>query len=154
MAGISDQIEMFIKALFQQSAGQVELQRNELAQYFRCAPSQINYVLSTRFTADQGYLIESRRGGGGFIRIVRLDMEKKSYLGETLQESIGEQITEDQARRVLECLKERAFITGREAQLILSGIADRVLENCAEKEKLRARILKTELLMLMKLEEE
>ena len=74
MAQLSDAIEPFIKELREEDT-QIEVQRNELAQYFRCAPSQITYVLSTRFTPDHGYVIESRRGGGGYIRIVRLREE-------------------------------------------------------------------------------
>ena len=69
MARLSDMIEDFINALLNESDGQLELQRNELADYFECAPSQINYVLATRFSVDRGYYIESRRGGGGYIRL-------------------------------------------------------------------------------------
>lgn len=68
-SGVSDAIESFIKALLQGDETQVELQRNELAARFGCAPSQINYVLSTRFTCEHGYRIESRRGGGGYVRV-------------------------------------------------------------------------------------
>ena len=68
---LSDSIEQFIKDLLNEEATEVELKRNELAEYFGCAPSQINYVLATRFSPDHGYLTESRRGGGGYIRIVR-----------------------------------------------------------------------------------
>ena len=69
---LSDSIESFIKTLITQEEPEVELKRNELAEYFGCAPSQINYVLATRFSPDHGYIIESRRGGGGYIRIVRV----------------------------------------------------------------------------------
>ena len=71
MAQLSDAIERFIKDLMEEGA-QVEVKRNELAQHFGCAPSQINYVLATRFSVDHGYVIESRRGGGGYVRIVRM----------------------------------------------------------------------------------
>ena len=67
---LSDSIESFIKTLITQEEPEVELKRNELAEYLGCAPSQINYVLATRFSPDHGYIIESRRGGGGYIRIV------------------------------------------------------------------------------------
>ena len=69
---LSDTIESFIKEMMRQEEQGVELKRNELAEYFGCAPSQINYVLSTRFTPDAGYMVESRRGGGGYIRIVQV----------------------------------------------------------------------------------
>ena len=71
MAQLSDSIERFIKDMMEDGA-QIEVRRNELAQHFGCAPSQINYVLATRFSVDHGYIIESRRGGGGYIRIVRM----------------------------------------------------------------------------------
>ena len=74
---LSDAIEEFIKELWMPDEPEVELKRNELAEYFRCAPSQINYVLSTRFTPDHGYAIESRRGGGGFIRIIRVQRGRR-----------------------------------------------------------------------------
>ena len=86
MARLSDMIEEFIKALLEESNGQLELQRNELADYFECAPSQINYVLATRFSLDRGYYIESRRGGGGYIRIIRLDMDNNDYIMYLLRE--------------------------------------------------------------------
>ena len=69
---LSDTIEQFIKTMLVEETQEIELKRNELAEYFNCAPSQINYVLSTRFTPDHGYIIESRRGGGGCIRIFRM----------------------------------------------------------------------------------
>ena len=69
---LSDCIEDFIKTLMEDETHEIELRRNELAEHFQCAPSQINYVLATRFSVDHGYIIESRRGGGGFVRIVRI----------------------------------------------------------------------------------
>ena len=71
MAQLSDSIEQFIKNLMEEDR-QIDLKRNELAQHFGCAPSQINYVLATRFSIDHGYVIESRRGGGGYVRIIRI----------------------------------------------------------------------------------
>ena len=69
---LSDTIEQFIKDMMQrEQQAEIDLKRNELAEYFHCAPSQINYVLATRFTPDHGYVITSQRGGGGYIRIVR-----------------------------------------------------------------------------------
>ena len=80
MARISDTIEEFLKLLLEESGGKLEIQRNELADYFECAPSQINYVLATRFSLESGYYIESRRGGGGYIRIIYLDINDDDYL--------------------------------------------------------------------------
>ena len=79
MARLSDIIENFIKAVLSENGGQqVQIQRNELAGQFRCAPSQINYVLTTRFTYDKGYVIESRRGGGGYIIIKQVTKDRAS----------------------------------------------------------------------------
>lgn len=94
MARLSDVIEEFIKTLLMESEGQLEVQRNELADYFECAPSQINYVLATRFSLNHGYYIESKRGGGGYIRIVRLDVDKNDYLHYLLREGIGSGISD------------------------------------------------------------
>ena len=71
MARMSDIIEDFIKQLINETDGSIEIQRNELANYFKCVPSQINYVIDTRFTTERGYYVESRRGGGGYIKIQR-----------------------------------------------------------------------------------
>ena len=71
MAILSDSIEQFIKSLLEEYDEMIELQRNELANYFSCAPSQINYVLATRFSPEKGYYVESKRGGGGHIKLVR-----------------------------------------------------------------------------------
>ena len=79
MAQLSDSIERFIKELMDEGT-QIEVRRNELAQHFGCAPSQINYVLATRFSVDHGYIIESRRGGGGYVRIVRMRERVQEYL--------------------------------------------------------------------------
>ena len=79
MAQLSDSIEQFIKELMDEGS-QIEVRRNELAQHFGCAPSQINYVLATRFSVDHGYIIESRRGGGGYVRIVRMRERVQEYL--------------------------------------------------------------------------
>ena len=92
MAQLSDAIEKFIKDLMEEGA-QVEVKRNELAQHFGCAPSQINYVLATRFTPDHGYVIESRRGGGGYIRIVRLAATSREELLQSLYQRIGTSIS-------------------------------------------------------------
>ena len=95
---LSDSIESFIKTLLTQEEPEVELKRNELAEYFGCAPSQINYVLATRFSPDHGYIIESRRGGGGYIRIVRVVQSGAQRLMYLANERIGEAITEAEIR--------------------------------------------------------
>ena len=89
---LSDAIEQFIKTMLTQEAPEVELKRNELAEYFNCAPSQINYVLATRFTPDHGYIIESRRGGGGYIRIFRMAQDTSEHLLYLLHQRVGDSI--------------------------------------------------------------
>ncbi|MFZ5641354.1 MAG: CtsR family transcriptional regulator, partial [Bacillota bacterium] len=89
MPGIADFIEEYIKSLLGQSqGGEVVIRRNELAEHFRCAPSQINYVLTTRFSFDKGYIIESRRGGGGFVRIVRVTLKDKRELLDIILDTV------------------------------------------------------------------
>ena len=78
--GISDMIEEFIKDLFDEQNEAIEIQRNELAEQFKCVPSQINYVISTRFKPQQGYYVESKRGGGGHITIRKVKSDKEDYL--------------------------------------------------------------------------
>ena len=120
---LSDTIEEFIKMLLSQEEREVELKRNELAEYFNCAPSQINYVLATRFTPDHGYVIESRRGGGGYIRIVRVVEQPGQSLLYMVTERIGEAITEAQAARLVEQLVERKAITAGEGALIRAAVS-------------------------------
>lgn len=120
---LSDSIESFIKALLTEEEKSVELKRSELASYFGCAPSQINYVLATRFTLDDGYVIESRRGGGGYIRIVRVvngGMDQLMYL---IHERIGQTITEAEATRLIGQLADRKVVTDAEADIMRSAIS-------------------------------
>ncbi len=122
---LSDSIEDFIKALMtdedeRQSA--VEVRRNELAAHFGCAPSQINYVLATRFTPDHGYLIESRRGGGGYIRIVRLQRSGSQDVLRALYQRIGQTLSLSEASRMIENLKSEKLISEAEGQLMFSAL--------------------------------
>ncbi len=143
---LSDSIESFIKAMLTEEEKSVELKRSELASYFGCAPSQINYVLATRFTLDDGYVIESRRGGGGYIRIVRVvnsDMDQLMYL---INERIGQTITEAEAARLIGQMADRKIVTETEAAIMRSAISTAALSlpiPDAMKDALRARSLKT-----------
>ena len=143
MARLSDVIEEFIKSLLGQSDGSLELQRNELADYFDCAPSQINYVLATRFNLDRGYHIESRRGGGGFIKIVRIDVDKDEYIFYLVTQRIGTQISEPAAESIISHLAEQKIITRREAIIMKAAVQDKSLGiPMAVKDNMRAGILK------------
>ncbi|MBQ8555539.1 MAG: CtsR family transcriptional regulator [Clostridia bacterium] len=143
---LSDSIESFIKTLLNQEETEVELKRNELAEYFGCAPSQINYVLATRFSPDHGYLIESRRGGGGYIRIVRVVQTGAQRLMYLINERIGEAISEVEAVRLIAQLLEQQLISRNEAEIMRAAISAQALSvpmPDAMKDAQRARILKT-----------
>ena len=120
---LSDTIESFIKTLMEDESAAIELRRNELAEHFQCAPSQINYVLATRFTPDHGYVIESRRGGGGYIRIVRLKSSSREELLQTVYQRIGVSISFQDALRIIDHLKAEQIITTDEAELMKAALA-------------------------------
>ena len=141
MAQLSDSIERFIKELMSQDP-QIEVRRNELAQHFGCAPSQINYVLATRFSVDHGYIIESRRGGGGYVRIVRMQQHGGENLLQTLLARVGNSISEDAAAAIISNLREANLITTREAKLMRAAVARNALAlPVSAKDVLRASVL-------------
>lgn len=150
MSLLSDTIEQFIKSMLSEYQGTVEIQRNELAQHFNCAPSQINYVLATRFNLDKGYIIESRKGGGGYIRVMRVDIEENILL-ELVTQRIGEEIRQKDALNIIERLKEMDIVTPREAKIMKSVISDQTIAvPLAVKDKIRANLLKSMLISLIK----
>jgi transcriptional regulator CtsR len=118
MSNLADLIEQYLRTVLAQQ-NIVELQRRELAKMFRCAPSQINYVLETRFTLDHGYLIESKRGGGGYIRITHLNWQTPSNLPELLNELVPEMIRREEVEKVLSRLVSKGVIRSENTQLIL-----------------------------------
>ena len=146
MANISDVIERFILSTIGDDSI-VDVSRSELANHFSCAKSQINYVLSTRFTAERGYLVEGHRGGGGYIRIIRIRPE--GTLADIIRNEIGEQLTERQAVHLIERLVADEVITPREAQLVAVSVSNKSLANpYAMQDRLRAEIIKNVLLSL------
>ncbi|MBS3994470.1 MAG: CtsR family transcriptional regulator [Alkaliphilus sp.] len=144
MSKISDIIEIFIKELLEEDNELgVEIQRNELANHFNCAPSHINYVLTTRFTMDKGYLIESRRGGGGNIKILKLNIDKNTFV-QILIDEIGENIGKMQAASMIDMLKDRNLVTERESFIMAAAISDRSINTPINiKNEVRANILKS-----------
>lgn len=143
MANLCDHIEAYLKEQLARAAGVVEVQRAELALRFECVPSQINYVLDTRFTPERGYLVESRRGGGGYIRIVRLPMDTAAELVRALEEQIGGMVGQDGAVGFIDRLEEAGHITGREADLMRAAVDRRVLAiDLPWRDVVRAAILK------------
>lgn len=151
MARLSDVIEEFIKDLFEDDScnDELQIQRNELADKFSCAPSQINYVLSTRFTNEKGYLIESRRGGGGYIVIRRVKNDDFDHVKNVIFESIGDSITYHNAVMILQHLYEMNRITEREFNIIKIAITDSTLQGVEDKNKLRAEMLKSMILVIL-----
>ena len=148
---LSDSIESFIKDMLDDGSAEVELKRNELAEYFRCAPSQINYVLATRFSPDHGYLTESRRGGGGYIRIVRVVQSGSQRLMYLINERIGDSLEEEECLRLISQLKEQRIVTADEASLMAASISARALSVPipeTTKGVLRARMMKNMLMTI------
>ncbi|ABO48726.1 transcriptional regulator [Desulforamulus reducens MI-1] len=144
MANISELIEKYIKELIQVSpCDYVELQRNELAAQFKCVPSQINYVLATRFSSQNGYIVESRRGGGGFIRVVKIPLDQHNDPAAQIYHLVGDDINQSQAEKIIKRLAEEEFITQREA-LIFKAVIDRnVLRmGLPWRDNLRAQLLR------------
>ena len=154
MAQLSDTIEQFIKELMSEEA-HIELRRNELAQYFGCAPSQINYVLATRFSVDHGYLIESRRGGGGYVRIVRMHPREEGNLLDALLKRVGNSVDEDTANAIIQHLLDCELVTGNEAALMRAAIGKNALSlPVSAKDVLRAAVFKNLLIQVFRNAEE
>ena len=122
----SDSIEAYIKALLAQ-AGMAGLKRSELADVFQVVPSQINYVIKTRFTESRGYIVESKRGGGGYIRIGKVQFSDHHQMLQELAANIGETISQQVFNDILQMLYEEKLLTKREAQLLLATTSDEVL---------------------------
>lgn len=139
---ISDVIERYLKTILADSE-QVEIRRSEIANLFDVVPSQINYVIKTRFTIQNGYLVESKRGGGGYIRIEKVNLLDDIDVLNSLIKVIGNSISERDAISIIQTLYDEEVVSRREADLMVVAIArstysisDRQLENA-----LRANIL-------------
>lgn len=150
MANISESIEQFIIATMGDN-DYVEISRNSLAEYFSCAPSQINYVLDTRFTIDRGYVKESRRGGGGFIKISKIkNTDTNAYLNGLILESVGDELSAKRMLQILDKLVNDNIITDKESMIIVTALSDDSLSMpFTIKDKIRAKAFKNILLKLM-----
>ena len=144
---MSDVIEDFIKDLFDEDESDlIEIQRNELAQHFNCVPSQINYVISTRFKPSQGYYVESKRGGGGNIKIRKINNTKSNYIMHIIN-NVGKTITTNDIDILLSDFLTYNIITAQEAKLLKVATSDNVLKLDKDiKNDVRARIFKNMLL--------
>ena len=146
--GMSDIIANFIHEILNETdEGQAIIQRNDLANQFNCVPSQINYVISTRFTPDHGYYVESQRGGGGYIKITKAKITKSDYLMHLIT-SLGDKVTQKEIEIFVKNIYENDIISMREAKLILSATNDKAL-NTENKDIIRASIFKNMLINLV-----
>ncbi|NMA66799.1 MAG: CtsR family transcriptional regulator [Clostridiaceae bacterium] len=150
MARLSDIIENFLKSLINEEEGSVEIQRNELANMFNCVPSQINYVISTRFTTDKGYYVESRRGGGGYISIKRINIDSASDYLMHIITSIGDKISQHTCEIFINNFVDYDIIDQREAMLMKAATSDKVMTDVPinKRDDVRATILKNMLMSL------
>jgi transcriptional regulator CtsR len=151
MRNISDIIEQYLKNILHESPeGTVEIQRNDLADHFSCVPSQINYVISTRFTLEKGYVVESKRGGGGYIRIQRFELPQNVALHAHLKSTIGGGIDQNAAEGLIYQLEEAHFLTKREACLMRAAISRECLTvKLPYRDEIRAKIMKAMLISLL-----
>lgn len=150
MARLSDIIETFLKEMLDDMHGSVEIQRNELANRFNCVPSQINYVISTRFTNDKGYYVESRRGGGGSISIRRYDIAcAGDYLMHIIS-AIGDSLSQHTCEVFINNFVDYEIISGREAALMRAALSDKAMVDVAmeKRDNVRATMLKNMMMSL------
>lgn len=145
-----ERIENYIRTLLEKSEGALRLQRNELADLFSCAPSQINYVLKTRFTMERGFLVESQRGGGGFIEIRELMIPAEHFMYAAI-EIIGHSLSQMQAINLIYNLEEKGILTLRESAMLQAVINRNNLNiELPYRDFIRAQLLKAALGALMK----
>lgn len=146
---MSDMIEEFIKDLFNEEDSIIEIQRNELAEQFNCVPSQINYVIQTRFKPSQGYYVESRRGGGGHIKIRKIDITKSNYFMHIIN-NIDNYLTSQEADIFISNFLSYQMITETEAKLLKVATSDNVLKISQPiRDEIRAKIFKNMLINLV-----
>ena len=147
---LSEQIARLIEEMIEEGEGRTDLKRNDFAQKIGCVPSQVSYVISSRFTPERGYITESRRGGGGYIRIIRAPMTKSNYLMHFFH-AIGKSLGEDEARAYIRNLLENEVITKREAAIITTAVSASALDKLSAESAniIRADIMRHILMTLM-----
>ncbi|UMZ75340.1 CtsR family transcriptional regulator [Natranaerofaba carboxydovora] len=152
MGSLSNNIESYIKRKIEESPGNsVIIKRSSLAEKFNCVPSQINYVLSTRFTPEKGYVVKSRRGGSGYIQISRLKISDQELLFKFMNEIIGKSITQKEASDFIMGIYENKIITEREKDLLLACIHRQSIPiSLPARDKIRAKLLTNALLEMLK----
>ncbi len=145
--GITDMIAAFIHESLEEANGVLELQRSDLAQKFNCVPSQINYVMSTRFSPERGYIVESRRGGGGYIRISRVQVDRKTLVMHVIN-AIGTALDEGSAQAIARNLCDSGAISRDTARVLIAATTRRSLQSIPPhlRDTVRADIFKQVLL--------
>lgn len=145
---LSNQIARMLLEMLE-TDGTTEIQRNELAQSLGCVPSQINYVISSRFTPEQGYIVESRRGGGGYIKITRIGSDAPTMLMHTVN-SLGASVDAATCRAHIVNLHHAGALTVQEAKLMLAASGDAALRTLPQplRDSVRAALLKQMLLSI------
>lgn len=147
--GISDLIAGFLQDCLDETGdGVLEVQRSDLAQRFNCVPSQINYVMSTRFSPERGYIVESRRGGNGYIRITRVRVDRETLLMHVIN-SLGAQVDLPSARAILGNLTEAGALEEDLSRTLLAAVGDKALGAVPRslRDRVRADILKNVLIL-------
>ena len=155
MPSLSDQIEKYLRRQIKKYQGKVKIKRNQLAENFDCAPSQINYVLDTRFTVENGYVVESQRGGGGFIRIIKVTLDSDKEVIQNVISKLNGAISQREANGIIKRLYDNDLISKREYYLMEMAVHRNVLDiSLPERDYLRGRILKNMLEVIFKLKED
>lgn len=151
MSSLSDKIEKHLRKLIKRYEGEVEIKRNRLADDFNCAPSQINYVLDTRFTVERGYIIESRRGGGGFVRIIKVKLTSENEAIKNIIKQLEGPIQPKEAKGIIKRLHENNLIKQRDRILLEAAVSkDSIGFESEDKNLIRTQVLKNILKALFK----
>lgn len=147
---MSDLVAQYILEMLDAQNGSAEIQRNELAGNLGCVPSQINYVITSRFTPEQGYIVESRRGGGGYIRISRVKMDNGTALMHIIN-SIGDSLDKSTAEVMLTNMLQRQMFSMQTAKVMSTVMSDRTLRNVEQEKRdtVRADLFKNMLLTIL-----
>ena len=146
---MSDMIEEYLKGALKEE-GRVEIQRNEIAELFDCVPSQINYVINSRFTIQHGYSVESKRGGGGYIRIIKVQMNDNAESLEQMDELIGESLSEKESEIIINTLYQNDLVTAREGQIMLAAMEEANYQaNKENTDQSRAKVLSSMVKLLI-----
>ncbi len=152
MASLSDQIEKYLRDLIREYKGEVEIKRNQLANEFNCVPSQINYVLETRFPLEKGYVVESQRGGGGYIRIIRLKISSEKEHIKKLISGLEGPLAQKDAEAIISRLYENDLINLREKVLMKAVVNKKIISlNLPHRDYVRGRLLMAMLEVILKI---